>query len=154
MILSVQITVPAADIEIGDEDYMYDDYSSTYDLWYKDVELQGFAFDVDDGQLSGSSMRWSTNRTDLAPHASGTLGYGESITVRLYSDNVGRHMASDRANGDRRRWEPKVVCPLDLHLDVYLGRTEAAPVAFCTQRDPRAMQVHDAGARGHCCFVA
>jgi len=47
------------------------------------VGFVGTRTDPEDGSLSGGSLLWTTNRTDLQ---TGTLGTGGTITVRLYSD--------------------------------------------------------------------
>lgn len=52
-------------------------------LYYADVLLEGVADDPEDGALSGSSLVWTTDRTDLQ---SNPLGTGTRQTVRLYSD--------------------------------------------------------------------
>ena len=51
-------------------------------LWFYTLTLTGQAVDPEDGTLTGSSLVWTTNRTDLQP---GNLGQGTSITVRLYT---------------------------------------------------------------------
>lgn len=52
-------------------------------MWYTDVQLTGSAVDPEDGTLSGSTLLWTTDRSDLQDAA---LGTGSSITTRLYSD--------------------------------------------------------------------
>lgn len=79
----VEITTPATDTGTDNVDYTYDGHDETLGLWYKDVLLEGSATDAEDGTLSGSSLAWVTDRTDLQDAA---LGSGSSLTVRLYSD--------------------------------------------------------------------
>jgi len=73
---TVQITNPS-----GNTTYGFDGACGT-SCWYKDVELQGQATDPEDGALSGSSLVWTTDRTDVQ---NGHLGTGTSLTARLYS---------------------------------------------------------------------
>jgi len=78
-----RISNPATDSGPSDNQYAYDDYDSTHRLWYTDVVLEGVAADPDDGSLSGSSLVWTTDRTDIQD---AKLGTGTSVTARLYSD--------------------------------------------------------------------
>lgn len=74
----VAITVPASDVDV-----VYDGYDSGRGLWYADVDLAGSASDVEDGPLTGGSLVWTTNRSDLQ---GAVLGSGTSLTARLYSN--------------------------------------------------------------------
>ncbi len=75
---SVAITTPSTD-----QTLFYDGYDDGLALWYTDVSLVGSASDPEDGTLSGGSLVWTTNRSDIqAP----VLGTGTSVSVRLYSD--------------------------------------------------------------------
>lgn len=75
----VAITSPAADAEL-----VYDGYDSGRAMWYRDVTLVGQASDPEDGELSGSALVWTTDRSDIQP---ALLGTGQSLSVRLYSNN-------------------------------------------------------------------
>ena len=79
-----QITEPAADTGTSNPDFAYDGYDDEKDMWYKDVTLTGSATDTEDGTLTGSALVWQTNQSSLQ---SSILGTGNSINVRLYSDN-------------------------------------------------------------------
>ncbi|MFW2387922.1 MAG: hypothetical protein ACN4G0_06280 [Polyangiales bacterium] len=81
---SVTILEPSADSEVSDDQFAYDGFDDVRDQWFTDVTLVGTAEDPEDGTLPGSSLEWTTNRTDLQ---SGDLGTGNSVTVRLYSDS-------------------------------------------------------------------
>lgn len=78
------ITEPATDSGTGNGDYTYDAYDSDLELWYKDVTLVGTGMDLEDGALSGDSLVWKTDQTAIQEEV---LGTGESVTVRLYSDD-------------------------------------------------------------------
>jgi len=80
---SVSITKPAADTGTGNLDFQYDGFDSVKGMWFKDVDLQGTATDVEDGTLSGASLVWTTDRSDIQ---SAALGTGNSLTVRLFSN--------------------------------------------------------------------
>lgn len=80
---TVTITTPAEDTGTDDPEYVYDGYDDALDMWYTDVLLEGEATDPEDGALTGDSLKWTTNRTDLQ---AADLGTGESLTVRLYSN--------------------------------------------------------------------
>lgn len=83
---TVNITTPATDSGINDNEYVIDGYDSTRGQWYTQVTLQGNGTDTEDGTLSGSSLVWKTNRSDLQTEI---LGTGNSISVRLYSNSSG-----------------------------------------------------------------
>jgi len=74
----VSITNPSADVEL-----VYDGYDSGTGRWYKDVTLVGSAVDPEDGNLTGASLVWTTDRTGIQP---ALLGTGNSVSVRLYSN--------------------------------------------------------------------
>lgn len=78
-----EITMPDMDIDSNDLDYTYDDYDDTLQLWYKDVMVAGTGIDPEDGNLTGSSLVWTTDRDDLQD---AMLGTGEAATIRLYSN--------------------------------------------------------------------
>lgn len=66
-------------------EFIVDGYDETLGLWYKDIPLQGSASDPQDGTLTGNSLVWTTDRTDI-PHQNEIIGHGTSPTVRLYSN--------------------------------------------------------------------
>ena len=74
---NVEITTPATDVL---EYFTAED--SQRDQWYIDVTLRGMAVDTEDGVLSGESLVWETNRSDLQNQV---LGTGNNIVVRLYN---------------------------------------------------------------------
>jgi len=80
---TVAITVPAADTGTSDTAYAYDGYDNGVGMWYTDVPVTGSATDPEDGTLTGASLVWTTDRTDLQ---AGGLGTGVSRTARLYSN--------------------------------------------------------------------
>ena len=80
---TASILEPAVDSGVSEAQFAYDGYDSTREQWYSDVSFVGTGQDPEDGTLSGSSLSWTTNRTDLQ---SGTLGTGGTRTVRLYSN--------------------------------------------------------------------
>ncbi len=80
---AVKITSPVADSGPKDDKYVYDGFDPELELWYKEVVLEGSAFDPEDGPLGDSSLVWTTDRSDIQ---SPTLGTGEEVTARLYSD--------------------------------------------------------------------
>lgn len=51
--------------------------------WYVDVRLSGSATDPEDGALTGTSLRWTTSRSDLQK---ANLGTGPTVSVRLYGN--------------------------------------------------------------------
>ena len=66
--------------------YIYDAYDQEFLVWYKDnVVLTGYATDPEDGVLDGSSLTWSTDRTDV--YKDPILGYGASLSLTLLSDD-------------------------------------------------------------------
>lgn len=69
----------------NDADLTYDGFDEAEGKWYKDVVLEGEATDPEDGDLTGSSLTWTTDRADLQGAAG--LGAGESVPVRLYGDD-------------------------------------------------------------------
>ncbi|MBT8451387.1 MAG: hypothetical protein KJO40_05400 [Deltaproteobacteria bacterium] len=81
---SVTILEPSVDSESSEDQYAYDGFDDVRGQWYTDVLFVGTGEDFEDGTLSGSSLQWSTNRTDVQD---GTLGEGRNATVRLYSDS-------------------------------------------------------------------
>lgn len=74
------ITIPAADTNGAfDQDPQYTNY------WSAVVDLSGSAIDAEDGVLTGSSLVWSTDRTDIDIYKNNPiLGTGTSISPRLY----------------------------------------------------------------------
>jgi hypothetical protein len=74
----VVITVPASDVDV-----VYDGFDSGRDQWYADVSFAGSASDLEDGALTGGSLVWTTNRSDLQ---GAVLGTGTNLTARLYSN--------------------------------------------------------------------
>ena len=81
---TAEITTPPSDSGTNDSEYVYDDFDDSEGMWYSDVELVGSALDAEDGALSGSSLVWTTDRSDLQDES---LGTGSNLTVRLYSDD-------------------------------------------------------------------
>lgn len=75
----VEITEPDEDVTL-----FLDDYDDVRGQWYRDVTLSGTAVDPEDGTLSGSSLIWTTDRSDLQ---TAVLGQGETVEVRLYADS-------------------------------------------------------------------
>lgn len=73
---SVTISAPSEDVT-----YLADGNEPANGRWYKDVVLEGQATDPEDGTLSGGSLVWRTDRSDVQDPV---LGTGNSITVRLY----------------------------------------------------------------------
>lgn len=78
------ILSPASDSGPNDPEYAYTGYDSALGLWYTDIPVQGLGFDPEDGTLSGGSLVWKTNRTDIQAEV---LGTGENLTIRLYSND-------------------------------------------------------------------
>lgn len=78
------IVAPAADSGNSNPDYAYDGYDDDLALWYKDVTLEGLGTDDEDGSLTGDSLVWKTDQTEVQE---AVLGTGENPTVRLYSDD-------------------------------------------------------------------
>lgn len=81
---AANITVPATDSGPSDVIYGYDGFDPALGLSYADIEVSGEATDPEDGTLSGASLVWTTNRTDLQ---AAVLGEGNSLTIRLYSNS-------------------------------------------------------------------
>lgn len=77
---TVSITVPKTETS----NLFYDGRDNKLELWYADVALEGTATDPEDGALTGASLTWSTDLTDIQEAA---LGTGSPLTARLYSDN-------------------------------------------------------------------
>jgi hypothetical protein len=75
----VEILEPGKDA-VGQDRYSYTGFEN--DMWFTDVRLVAQAVDPEDGVLSGTSIVWTTDRTDVQP---ADLGAGEEITGRLYS---------------------------------------------------------------------
>ena len=80
---TVTITRPAEDTATNDPDFQHDGFDTDLEMWFKDVELEGEAIDPEDGVLTGDSLVWTTDRSDLQ---AAELGTGTALTVRLYSD--------------------------------------------------------------------
>ncbi|MBX2803032.1 MAG: hypothetical protein KTR31_35440 [Myxococcales bacterium] len=62
----------------------YDDFDNMANLWFVDVTLEGTGIDPEDGTLTGSSLVWTTDRTDIQQ---ADLGEGTNPTVRLFGDD-------------------------------------------------------------------
>ncbi len=77
---TVSILSPTAPVP----DAFYDGYDNAMGLWYVDLVVQGSGNDLEDGALSGTSLTWSTNRTDIQD---AVLGTGTNPTLRLYSND-------------------------------------------------------------------
>ncbi len=80
----VAITLPSQDLG-ATNDTAYDGMDSELGLWYVDIRVAATAMDPEDGDLSGTNLRWYTNRSDIHPEA--FLGTGATTTVRLYSND-------------------------------------------------------------------
>lgn len=78
------ITSPAMDDMGQNLDHQYDGHDDVLDLWYADIDVTGMATDAEDGNLTGTSLVWTTDRDDIHPDAN--LGTGEALTIRLYSN--------------------------------------------------------------------
>ena len=81
---SVSILTPAQDVVINGPDWLdwqYDGVDYNAGMPYKDVSFVGSAIDPEDGALSGGSMVWTTDRTDLQ---AAQIGTGTSGAFRLY----------------------------------------------------------------------
>jgi serine protease len=76
------IDYPATDIDCCEAEWQYDGWDAVAEMQYKEVILRGHANDPEDGSLTGSSLVWTTNRTDLQD---AVLGTGQYPTVRLYA---------------------------------------------------------------------
>ncbi len=83
---SVSIIDPATDSGNSDSRYSYDGYDATRAQSYTDVTVTGSASDAEDGTLTGASLVWTTNRTDLQ---NAVLATGANTTIRLYSNQCG-----------------------------------------------------------------
>jgi C1A family cysteine protease len=77
------ILLPSVNSGTSDGQYAYDGFDDARGQWYTDVTFVGTGQDPEDGTLPGSSLTWTTNNTDVQ---SGTLGTGNDVSVRLYSD--------------------------------------------------------------------
>lgn len=83
---AVLITSPPADTSMSDLAFVYDGFDQALGLYYKEVTFKGEALDPEDGFLSGGSLVWTTDRTDIQPMGQAQLGTGVTITVTLYSN--------------------------------------------------------------------
>ena len=75
---TVRITIPSSDTS-----YNHDGYDKKMGLFYTSVLLQGYATDPEDGVLLGSSLEWTTDRTDI--HGNPILGIGNEVKAILLS---------------------------------------------------------------------
>jgi hypothetical protein len=80
----VAITTPSVDLR-GDGGIAYDGYDEETGLWYADVPMKGVAIDPEEGYLDGPAMVWTLVLEDGSD--GDVLGYGDSPTIRLYSDD-------------------------------------------------------------------
>ena len=80
----VRILRPAEDSVGADQQYAYTGFDDSRNMWYTDVAFAAVAEDSEDDSLTGRSLIWTTDRTDLQP---AVLGAGETLIVRLYSNN-------------------------------------------------------------------
>lgn len=62
----------------------YDGYDDELQLWYVDLEVIGSGADPEDGALTGESLMWKTDRSDIQDEV---LGTGTNPTIRIYSDD-------------------------------------------------------------------
>ncbi len=83
---SVVISNPDADTS-----YVFDGYDQKLGLSYKDIFLAGFAADPEDGVLDGSSLIWTTDRTDISIYKDSIIGGGAAINIRLYLNDCNGH---------------------------------------------------------------
>jgi|GEM_PF-1802998 len=81
---TVFITIPQADTSLR-----FDTYDQKLGLWFVNVSLSGLAADVEDGTLSGSSLTWTTDRSDIQKSV---LGTGTSLNVTLYANDCRGHI--------------------------------------------------------------
>ena len=92
---TVSITHPSSDVVVNGPDWLdwqYDGHDNNVYMLYKDVYFVGVAIDPEDGVLSGGSMVWTTDRTDLQ---SAQIGTGGSGTFRLYgTDDSETHVVT------------------------------------------------------------
>jgi len=80
---NVYITLPQTNVS-----YAFNNYDKQLGLYYIVISLSGSAIGPEDGVLNGSSLVWTTDRTDIQ---SGTLGSGNSIGVVLYANDCRGH---------------------------------------------------------------
>lgn len=80
----VSIIDPESDSGTSDNEYAYDGFDDNRAMWYTDVTVTGSAIDSEDGTLTGGSLVWSTDRTDIQDSS---LATGTNATIRLYSDS-------------------------------------------------------------------
>ncbi len=75
---------PTGDSGRDNPDYVYDGFDDASGMWFKDVQLEAFATDVEDGVLAGAAIEWRTNQTGVQAEL---LGTGTRLTVRLFSNS-------------------------------------------------------------------
>ncbi|MDJ0790031.1 MAG: S8 family serine peptidase, partial [Myxococcota bacterium] len=63
--------------------FFWDGFDTSRGQWFYDLSVRGFASDPEDGLLTGTSLEWKTDRTDLQGEL---LGTGTNPTLRLYGD--------------------------------------------------------------------
>lgn len=80
----VRILRPAQDSVGAEQQYAYTGFDDARNMWYTDVAFAAVAEDREDDALTGRSLIWTTDQTDLQP---AFLGVGEALIVRLYSNN-------------------------------------------------------------------
>lgn len=109
---AVSITSPATDVVVNGPDWLdwqYDGYDYGAGMLYKDVYFVGTAIDPEDGALTGGSVVWTTDRTDLQ---SAQIGTGTSGTFRLHgTDDSETHVITVTATDSygHARTEQRVI---------------------------------------------
>jgi serine protease len=81
---SAAILQPATDWTSGAQGIVFTGFDDALGLWYADIPVVGTASDPEDGPMSGASLTWSTNRTDIQP---ASLGSGTAPTIRLFAND-------------------------------------------------------------------
>jgi len=76
------ILAPAANSLGQSATYTWQGFDAGRGQWYFDLPVSGSSVDPEDGTLSGTSLRWTTDRTDMQP---ALLGTGASTTLKRAS---------------------------------------------------------------------
>ncbi len=80
-LIAMQVTTPPRNLTNCTDGLFVTGTDAARGLRFRDVTLEGEAFDAQDGWLTGTSLTWRTDQTDIQ---SAVLGSGERITARLY----------------------------------------------------------------------
>ena len=78
----VSIVEPPVNLVGPGDRQPYGGFDQARGMWFTDLNVAASALDPEDGILSGGSVAWTTDRTDLQE---AELGYGDSLAVRLFS---------------------------------------------------------------------